>query len=136
MDPRWLLGRRPEDGLEDGNVLLEEDGRDGEVPLQLVGAPAEVLRQAGHVLPLFDLVEELNQAAGQEREASVCWTGGLILMLADVSCRVQVVHRCLVPHLCAPQDPGQRDVVPLRGPPPHRGHRRPAGHVEGAGQPV
>lgn len=90
VDPRRLLRRRPEDGLEDGNVLLEEDGRDGEVPLQLVGAPAEVLRQAGHVLPLLDLVEELNQAAGQEREVSVCWTGGLIMMLADVSCTVQV----------------------------------------------
>lgn len=67
VDPRRLIGRRPEDGFEDGNILLEEDRRDGEVPLQLVRATAEVLRQAGHVLPLFDLVEKLNQAAGQEK---------------------------------------------------------------------
>lgn len=40
------------------------------------------------------------------------------------------------PHLCAAQDSGQRDVVPLGGSLPHRGHRGPAGHVEGAGQPV
>lgn len=25
VDPRWFLGRCPEDGLEDGNILLEED---------------------------------------------------------------------------------------------------------------
>lgn len=90
VDPRRLLGWRPEDRLEDGNILFEEDGRDGEVPLQLVGAPAEVLRQAGHVLPLLDLVEELNEAAGQEREASEHWTGGgLIIMSADVTAQVR-----------------------------------------------
>lgn len=33
VDTRRLLRRRLEDGLEDGNVLLEEDRRDGEVPL-------------------------------------------------------------------------------------------------------
>lgn len=40
------------------------------------------------------------------------------------------------PHLGAAQDPGQRDVVPLGRAFSYRGHRRPAGHVEGARQPV
>lgn len=60
-----LLGRSFEDGFEDGNVLLKDDGRHGEVPLQLLCALTEILRQVGHVLPLLHLTEKLNQAAGK-----------------------------------------------------------------------
>lgn len=67
MNTRRLLRRRLEDGFEDGDVLLEDDRRNGEVSLQLVGALTELLRQVGHVLPLFDLVEELYQAAGRRQ---------------------------------------------------------------------
>lgn len=74
MNPRRLLGRRLEDGFEDGDVLLEDDRRDGEVSLQLVGALTELLRQVGHVLPLLDLVEELYQAAGRRQRGCIVTT--------------------------------------------------------------
>lgn len=63
VDSWRLLQRRLEDGLEDGDVLLEDDRGHGEVPLQFVGALAEICRQLGHVLPLVDLVEKLDEAA-------------------------------------------------------------------------
>lgn len=62
-----LLGWSFEDGFEDGDVLLEDDGRHGEVSLQLLCALSEIVRQVGHVLPLLHLTEELNQAAGDGR---------------------------------------------------------------------
>lgn len=40
------------------------------------------------------------------------------------------------PHLGAAQDSGQRDVVPLDSAFSHCWYRGPAGHVEGARQPV
>lgn len=63
-----LLRWRLEDGLEDGDVLLEDDGRNREVPLQLVGALAKFLREAGHVLPLLHLVKELYEAGSRDQQ--------------------------------------------------------------------
>lgn len=72
VNPRRLLWRGLEDGSEDGNILLEDDRRHGEVSLQLVGALTEVLRQVGHVLPLLHLIKELYEAAEDD---SRLWGG-------------------------------------------------------------
>lgn len=72
VNPRRLLWRGLEDGSEDGNILLEDDRRHGEVSLQLVGALTEVLRQVGHVLPLLHLIKELYEAA---EDNSRLWGG-------------------------------------------------------------
>lgn len=66
VDAWRLLRRGLEDGPEDGDVLPEDDGRHGEISLQLVGTLTEVLPQVGHVLPLLQLVEELDQAGRNE----------------------------------------------------------------------
>lgn len=61
-----LLRRSFEDGFEDRNILLEDDCRHSEGPLQLLCALSEILRQVGHVLPLLHLTEKLNEAAGED----------------------------------------------------------------------
>lgn len=49
-----------EEVIKDGLVFLEDDRRDGKVPLQTVYLVSELLRQVGHVRPLLHLVEELD----------------------------------------------------------------------------
>lgn len=70
VNSRRLLWRRLEDGLEDGDVLLEDDSWNCEVSLQLVGAFTKVLGQVGHVLPLLHLVEELYQAVSRHKDTA------------------------------------------------------------------